>query len=159
QRRVGQYHRGSIMSVPDRETMCLAALLHDLGKFWQRGFVGRKQAHEEYSRDFVEEKFRGYFHPCGDYLAHAIAQHHRPRVELDIEKQVILSDRRSANEREREDRAQEEPSESPLLSPFSRLDGKPGTIKELRYPLGPLSWDRKDRCFPQEQVEVGPAGY
>lgn len=146
------------MSVSEFEIVCLAGLLHDLGKFWQRTQRVRT-SHEEYGRRFVEQEFRGYFMPCGDDLAHAIAHHHQPRLTRDIEKQVALADRLSANEREKEDRSQEEPACTPLLAVLSRPPIAPQGTAEKAFPLCTLSSDSADAVFPTESAAAGPDGY
>jgi CRISPR-associated protein Csm1 len=148
------------MSVRDAEVVWLAALLHDLGKFWQRTFPGRTRAHEEWGRRFVEEQHRGFFAPCGDGLAHAIAHHHRwPKVSRDVEKVVILADWLSAKEREKEDRAQEAPSHAALAALLSRPPVAPAGTPELRFSLGPLDWQSADLFFPSEGAAADPAVY
>jgi len=142
------------------DALWVAALLHDIGKFRQRTLKVRPfPAHEELSRLFFEQDFAHYFAPLGDDVAHAIAHHHQPRVQREIEKQVILADRLSANEREREDRAQEEPSHAALDSLFSRLTiAPPGTILK-RFNLGALSWEEKTTFFPTESAVANPDTY
>jgi CRISPR-associated protein Csm1 len=144
----------------DKEALWLAALLHDLGKFWQRSYGGRTHPHEEYSRRFVEEKFAGYFHSCGGDLAHAIAHHHRwPNVHRDGEKQVILADWLSANEREKEDRAQEAPYHAALVALLSRKQITLESTPELRFSLSSLGWEDEVHFFPTETASAAPAIY
>jgi CRISPR-associated protein Csm1 len=148
------------MNGMQKEVVWLAALLHDLGKFWQRSYPGRTLPHEEYSRRFVEERFQGYFHPCGGDLAHAIAHHHRwPRVQRDSEKLVILADWLSAHEREKEDRAQEAPSHAALVALLSRPPIAPDGTPELRWPLGQLDWKDEAAFFPSQGATATPESY
>lgn len=144
----------------EEQTLWLAALLHDIGKFRQRTVKARPfGAHEEHSRRFVEEDFSDYFAPCGDDLAHAIAHHHRSQVEREIEKQVILADRLSANEREKEDRAQEEPSHAALDALVSRPPIAPQGTAGKRFRLSVLGWDDETRFFPTDAPAVNPDAY
>ena len=144
----------------DSDSVVLAALLHDLGKFWQRTCAGRTYPHEEYSRRFVEEEFPGYFQACGDDLAHAIAHHHRwPRVESDCDKLVILADWLSANEHECEDRDQEEPAHAPLVSLLSRQPIAPPGTPELSFPLSQLNWQSESAFFADRNAVAGPDIY
>jgi CRISPR-associated protein Csm1 len=138
----------------------LAGLLHDLGKFQQRGFAERTVPHEEYSRRFVEEDLGGYFRPCGDDLAHAITHHHRRvRASREAEKLVILADWLSANERENEEREREEPAHAALLALLTRPPIAPEGTPERRFPLGRMDWNTEAGFFPAEQVAVGPEDY
>jgi CRISPR-associated protein Csm1 len=141
-------------------TLWLASLLHDIGKFRQRTVKVRPfGAHEEHGRKFVEEEFVGYFAPCGDDLAHAIAHHHRSHVKREIEKQVIIADRLSATEREREDRAQEEPSHAALDALLSRSPIAPQGTAGKRFRLSALEWEDESRFFPTDAPDVNPDVY
>jgi CRISPR-associated protein Csm1 len=148
------------MMTVEKQVVALAALLHDLGKFWQRTRGERTQPHEEYSRRFVEETFAGFFHGCGPDMAHAIAHHHRwPHVQRDCEKQVIVADWLSANERERENRAQEAPAHVALAALLSRRPIAPKNTPELRFPLGQLSWSDEAQFFPCASATADPGVY
>ncbi len=146
--------------VTEEHTLWLAALLHDIGKFAQRA---SQQAHEgshaEHGRRLVEETFRGYFAPCGDYLAHAIAHHHTDQPQREIEKLVMLGDCLSASEREEEERPQKAPFATPLVSMLSRPPLAPPGIPELGFVLGPLEWSKEEAFFPRAGVQVGTADY
>ncbi|MDZ7391322.1 MAG: type III-A CRISPR-associated protein Cas10/Csm1 [candidate division KSB1 bacterium] len=146
--------------VTEEHTLWLAALLHDIGKFAQRASdQGRGASHAEFGRRFVEEMFAGYFAPCGDYLAHAVAHHHTGSPQRDIEKLVMLADCLSASEREEEERHQEAPSWAPMVSMFSRPPLAPEGTTELRFALGPLNWADELTFFPRKDVQVGPPDY
>lgn len=144
----------------EKHVVCLAALLHDIGKFRQRTIKTPPYSpHEEYSRQFVEADFRGFFMVCGDDMAHAIAHHHRQSVERDIEKLVILADRLSANEREKEIRDQEEPSRAALTALLSRLLIAPQNTSEKRFHLSQLEWQKPELFFPTHEADVSPDAY
>ena len=148
------------MSIADREAVWLAALLHDLGKFQQRGFPGRTAPHEEYSRRFVEEDLAGYFQPCGDDLAHAIAHHHHGmRANRQAEKVLILADWLSANERENEERVREKPAHAALVSLLTRRPIAAEGTTEKRFPLVCLDWTTEAGFFPVEGVGASPEAY
>ena len=128
----------------------LAALLHDIGKFWQRtgqpppgyeGFTeedyGPHGAHAKWSAAFVSE----YIPPEWREGLSPVLYHHKPQDYLS--KLIALADWLSAGERE-----EEEPSQrlSLLRSVFDRLslmdpNGKPipAPEEEFYYPLAPLS--------------------
>lgn len=150
------------MNLTDEEILWLAALLHDIGKFSHRTRTAPPYgAHEEHGRCFVEEMFGGFFAACGGDLPAAIGHHHprESRATREIEKQVMLADRLSAQEREREDREREEPSLTPLVSPFSRLAQTSLETPERRFSLAALRLDDTACLFPSESPVVNPATY
>ena len=134
------------------QKVALAALLHDIGKFWQRtgqppvgyeGFAeedyGPHGAHAKWSAAFVSEYLPAELR---EGLS-AVLYHHKPQDYLS--KLIALADRLSAGERE-----EEEVSHSPSLlrSVFDRLqlhdpEGNPipPPGKPFYYPLYPLSLD------------------
>ena len=139
-----------------QDTLILAALLHDIGKFRQRA-TGRYTSHQEHSYEFVNEDFSDFFFKCGDEFKNAIRHHHRNPTQLQhlIEKQVILADRLSASEREDEERETEDFVASPLASIMSRLKC---ATKEHRYQLTKLNFER-NTVIPEESVTVNQDEY
>jgi CRISPR-associated protein Csm1 len=140
-----------------QDSLHLAALLHDIGKFRQRATERYKQ-HQEHSYEFVNEDFAEFFAPCGDTFKNAIRHHHRNPDQLEhlVEKQVILADRLSATEREDEEREAEDFVVSALVSPLSRLEC---ATKEYRYPLTALNLEDRNTIIPVESVEVNRETY
>ena len=140
-----------------QDSLHLAALLHDIGKFRQRA-IERYKKHQEHSYEFVNEDFADFFAPCGDAFKNAIRHHHRKPDQLEhlIEKQVILADRLSAIEREDEEREAEDFVVSALVSPLSRLEC---ATKEYRYPLTALNLEDRNTIIPVESVEVNRETY
>ena len=141
-----------------QDSLHLAALLHDIGKFRQRA-IERYKKHQEHSYEFVNEDFADFFAPCGDTFKNAIRHHHHRKpdqLEHLIEKQVILADRLSATEREDEEREAEDFVVSALVSPLSRLEC---ATKEYRYPLTALNLEDRNTIIPVESVEVNRETY
>ena len=141
-----------------QDSLHLAALLHDIGKFRQRA-IERYKKHQEHSYEFVNEDFADYFAPCGDAFKNAIRHHHHRnpgQLEHLVEKQVILADRLSATEREDEEREAEDFVVSALVSPLSRLEC---ATKEYRYPLTALNLEDRNTIIPVESVEVNRETY
>ena len=141
-----------------QDSLHLAALLHDIGKFRQRA-TERYKKHQEHSYEFVTEDFADFFAPCGDTFKNAIRHHHHRKpdqLEHLIEKQVILADRLSATEREDEEREAEDFVVSALVSPLSRLKC---ATKEYRYPLTALNLEDRNTIIPVESVEVNRETY
>ena len=141
-----------------QDSLHLAALLHDIGKFRQRA-TERYKKHQEHSYEFVNEDFADYFTPCGDTFKNAIRHHHHrnpDQLEHLIEKQVILADRLSATEREDEEREADDFVVSALVSPLSRLEC---ATKEYRYPLTALNLEDRNTIIPVESVEVNRETY
>ncbi len=144
----------------DIERLQLAALLHDIGKFRQRRAARSAGSHQKHGWEFVTDEFRGFFHPCGDDLGDAILNHHNSRRQTkEIEKQVTLSDWLSAKEREGEQREQEQPYHTALVSILSRLQ-IPGESQptELRYDLNALGFSR-EAIFPTGAPDIQPSRY
>ena len=142
-----------------QDSLHLAALLHDIGKFRQRA-IERYKKHQEHSYEFVNEDFADYFAPCGDTLKNAIQHHHHDPTQCQhlIEKQVILADRLSATEHETEGTAPESFTDSALVSILSRLN-KDADRKEYRYSLTELNFEKQNTVIPTETADVNRDTY
>jgi len=97
-----------------KESIWLAALLHDLGKFRQRAATGANITHQEQSRLVVTETFSNYFKPLNPDLEQAIAQHHSDKMTSRLQKLVALSDKLSMRELPTE-------TQNPLSPPWEPL--------------------------------------
>lgn len=122
----------------------LAALLHDIGKFWQG--TGERGNHAELSsrfiQDYVPEQWRE---------AAGSASLHHDSSARGIEgyralKTIVCADWLSSGERRElaEEEAKGERKGTPLLSIFSEIDiGKGKPASELYYPIKRLDLDEK----------------
>ncbi|HVC33000.1 MAG TPA: type III-A CRISPR-associated protein Cas10/Csm1, partial [Chloroflexota bacterium] len=133
-------------STVDGEAVVLAALLHDIGKFWQRtgrgvpagyqGFgpadVGGHGAHARWSASCYEQVVP----PAWRQGGHVVLYHHRPTSYA--AKVLAVADHLAASEREDQD-AEGDPRSARVLSVFGRIrlsDLPPGT--DSAFPLEPL---------------------
>ncbi len=165
------------MNTTDRETLVLAALLHDIGKFAQRaerprsdqlegelcpgGIHGRStHLHVLYTDHFIENDL---LLPQGvdkGRLARLASAHHKPAGDSLAEQILCQADRLSAGM----DRIAEEDSagdykSSRLLSTFSQVrlrgDERMRSLEKSYYPLSPLDKDP----FPCALSEARKTGY
>lgn len=156
------------MPIPnlDLQSVILGALLHDVGKLYQRSGLphptgynafsttdyGAHGAHAKWSADFLERVVA----PRWPISPHDVLTHHLPLPPSRTARLIALADRLAAGEREAQDTADSPPPwESQLLSVFSRLDiGGGQTGPDGYYPLAPLELDR-EVIFPQGQRMPG----
>ena len=145
----------------DLQAVLLGALLHDVGKLYQRsglspaasyqGFTaedyGAHGAHAKWSADFVQRHVADRW----ALSPHDILTHHQPIPASRVAKLIALADRMSAGEREEHKAEQPRPWESQLLSVFSRLEG-PRTAPEGEgyHALVPLELSRS-ALFPRTE--------
>ena len=140
----------------DKDALLLGALLHDIGKFWQRVDARPRMKHEQYSAVFFEELFKDYF---TDYLLlrDMVLNHHAPKNRA--EEIIQLSDWLSSSERETEEREHGSPTRSPLLSVMSRIEvDEWKSISEKAFKLNSLSL-AEDVIFPIDNATVTPDNY
>jgi CRISPR-associated protein Csm1 len=141
--------------------VALAALLHDIGKFWQR--AGKPGEHAEASAAFVDE-FRHLFpYDWLDDIRDSVGNHHKP-AKKDIEKIVKIADRLASAEREQgePDIPRQDPDKTPLIPVLARVEfreEKPKNWMEYGYRLSPLQVEKASGVFPVEQVEVSSDDY
>ncbi len=146
----------------DRETLILAALLHDIGKFRERAKQSLSQSsypearyeHEPHSWEFIDQHKQLFTD------AHTIAsialKHHLQ--ELFDEKLVALADRISADEREEEKEATESSTRftAPLVVTTSYLfENRPYTY----FDLLPISLSEVKFPEPYEQLSIDEEKY
>ncbi|MEO0080663.1 MAG: type III-A CRISPR-associated protein Cas10/Csm1, partial [candidate division WOR-3 bacterium] len=139
----------------DYQTVVLAALLHDIGKFWHRTGRHPDRTHPELSAWFVREHLGEQWKDVED----TVNYHHlpsassapKPRLALT----VALADWLSSGERrELPEGERGTPAEDPLISIFSQLFG---SQRLTHYPLAPLSDD--GRLEPKPDVAVSREDY
>lgn len=132
----------------DYENLVLAAVVHDIGKFWQGTGEGGK--HQELGAKFIRmhfpEKWQG--------AAGLVSLHHAPEKlaseEYERLKILMISDWLSSGEREgREDDETGKRINEPLISIFSEIDIGKGILKEKWYfPVKKLALD-EENLFPK----------
>jgi len=128
----------------NRDTLYIAALLHDIGKFTERSksynvsveFKHINTGHPKYSAQLVKvlKKKNHFFQGLTDDLIDLVLYHHQPRN--DWEKIIQLADWLSSSEREKGD-TPEKYFTVPLRPIFSRLFGKQDD--SYGYDLEPVS--------------------
>lgn len=150
------------MDRDEYQTIILAALLHDIGKFWQR--TGEKLTSEDekllgdccpYSKEkdnythqhvlYSGRFIREYFTKRWEMVENIVLYHHLPQNAIKhyryLTKIVTLSDWLSSGERRgREEEETGDPSKEPLVSIFSRIKIT-GDIPETYFPLVRLNKD------------------
>ena len=145
----------------DKEKLILAALLHDIGKFWQR--AGGLGWHEELGDDFVK-----FMPPKFESIKGLIRYHHKRYRDSKIQRKnveylpeggrnlkiLIIADWLSSGEREElENEEIGKPKITPLQSIFSQINlkfekGDNSDISQWEYPLNPLCLS--DSIFPTD---------
>ena len=126
----------------------LAALLHDVGKFWQG--TGERGSHSELSSRFIN----AYVPEQWQEAAGLVSLHHDPSAYREEEyralKTIVCADWLSSGERRglAEEEEKGKRKETPLMSIFSEIDiGKGKPASELYYPIKKLELD-KGVIFP-----------
>jgi CRISPR-associated protein Csm1 len=143
----------------DEKIIRLAALVHDIGKFWQGTGephdeiynhltpedYGKHGAHSKWSASFVVKYLPGEFQDC----QRLVLYHHNPK---DYELKIIsLADWLSSGERRElsEEEEKGKRKETPLRSIFSEIDiGKGKSASKHYYPIKKLDLD-KEVIFPK----------
>ncbi|KZX16954.1 type III-A CRISPR-associated protein Cas10/Csm1 [Methanobrevibacter filiformis] len=149
------------------ENIQLAALLHDIGKFYQRtelkheskyGASGMKGNHSKWSADFVQQVFEN------EEIENLVLNHHSPSDSTkniaDFSKIIRNSDCHSAMERI-DEKEKGEPKKDPLYSVFSRTQ-LGDTESDLYYvPLEKLQFDSEgfEKLKPIKQKEKVSKGW
>lgn len=149
--------------------VCLAALLHDIGKFLQRAMWGTgATTHQELGAQWCEQPF--FTHVFGSDISEAVRQHHNRQFPRASEERtrlfqlVQLADRLAAGERATEPRPAESPQQSLLVSIFSRIplgwqEGKTDRYpEERRYPVQALNWE-SDSLLPKTHLTPSTDAY
>ncbi|MBU1207733.1 MAG: type III-A CRISPR-associated protein Cas10/Csm1 [Proteobacteria bacterium] len=139
--------------------IALAALLHDIGKFWQR--AGRPGSHAEASAAFVDEFKHLFPYEWLDDLRDGTGNHHNP-ARKEIEKIVRIADWLASTERVEElGISQSDPERTPLIPIAAKVEfreEKPKNWKDWGYRLKALRLE--ESCvFPTTQVQVSSEDY
>lgn len=136
----------------------LAALLHDLGKFWQR--AGRLGPHYEASAAFVDQFEHLFPYAWRDDIRDGAGNHHRS-ARKEVEKIVKVADWLASAEREELGFPQSDPSETPLLPVTARIEfrkEKSSDWQRWGFRLNVL--DLEEPCvLPTTEVQVSPDNY
>ena len=113
----------------------LAALLHDLGKFWQR--AGWPGPHYEASAAFVDEFEHLFPYTWKDDIRDGAGNHHRP-ARKEVEKIVKVADWLASAERKRgePDIPPQDPEKTPLIPIASRIK----LLYDLSYDAQRADW-------------------
>jgi CRISPR-associated protein Csm1 len=142
----------------------LSALLHDIGKFWQR--TGKKESHSEIGVQFINEFQKQFPYPWLDDLRDGIGDHHQFfNKPIDQVKRVIkivkLADRLSSGEREIDRTlSQLDPDKTPLIPILSRIEFKtPKPTERWATRLIKLSLTETFMPVPEEEVKVNSEIY
>jgi CRISPR-associated protein Csm1 len=152
---------------PEGEAVVLAALLHDIGKVWQRtgaplptGYeaferedVGAHGAHARWSAACYQEIVPAAWRKGG----HWVLTHHQPTEPM--ARIVAAADRIAASERE-DAETDGDPRRARLRSIFGRIHLPGGaTVPDADLPLVPLALER-ETLFPQRDLPpVQPVEY
>ena len=133
----------------------LAALLHDVGKFWQG--TGERGSHSELSSRFIN----AYVPEQWQEAAGLVSLHHDPSAYREEEyralKTIVCADWLSSGERRglAEEEEKGKRKETPLMSIFSEIDiGKGKPASELYYPIKKMELD-KEVIFPNPLEKRG----
>ena len=157
----------------ERETLILGALLHDIGKFWQRTedpekkqeverrFSAGKYSHSWWSTLFVENY--SYLFSDPEFAQHLVQFHHNPNScpETWYGKIIHIADRLSAMEREEREEGEEKSrgkSTTPLVSIFSQIRLNKELPPLHYYCLSSLDL-KKERIFPKTDVLINKDDY
>lgn len=142
--------------------VALAALLHDIGKFHQRAFWGRKrEPHDQQGARWVESCLAPKLEFLSDEnkreVADAVREHHGRPYDRGT-RAVVIADRLASGERlARQDEEPGDPSREPLMSVFSsvRIAERPRPAGGWAYCTQPLALDRNTIFpVPTEQCQV-----
>ncbi len=138
------------MNYSDILDIRFGGLIHDIGKFRQRG-LDENRRHPEVGKEFAENL--GLEQP----LPQIISDHHTPSLsdEADLVNLIQEGDHLSASERE-DDEETQDVVERPLRSVFSYITGKEDTYEpsqnERYHPVSPLNV----KCLEEDETRLYP---
>jgi len=134
------------------EAVILAALLHDIGKVWQR--TGKSGNHAEIGIQFIEENKNLFPDDWLDEIKDAVEKHHHNTINKSIEKIVQIANWLASGEKE-DLGYQKSFVNNPLVPITSRV--------ELLYPSPQESWGfnlkdemelKRDVIFPHKEFAI-----
>ena len=153
----------------EKESIVLAALLHDIGKFWERTEYedalyseykdklnsGDWYSHAVWSANFARSF--SYLFSDPELIERLLLNHHRPEIRVD--KIIHIADRLSAKEREEtKGGVGKGRSKTPLVSIFSQISLNKPKPQRFGYSLNKLELRK---IFPKEfeRVQVSARDY
>lgn len=146
--------------IVNEQTLWLAALLHDIGKFSQRLGGDYHAKHAEFGGDFIASLQDYFGKDPADAVAKLVSTHHKPALSRE-ELILQLADKLSASEREQEPRDRLKSNEATLVSVASRVE-----FREHREPSGGEKFFSLNRLqikreilFPGDRNRVEPKAY
>jgi len=148
------------MTVSKLNTLRFAGMLHDIGKFQQRG-AKEKRNHSEYGEEFVKNI------GLSSKTQYLVGNHHDKTEKGELLDFLKEADYLSASEREGDEESKEVIKE-PLQSIFSYIDGKPldreySISSNIKYhPISSLKLkgfdDEKRRLYPKTKKKQALTG-
>ena len=137
----------------EQDALVLGALLHDIGKFWQRSGIRRK--HEYLGAEFLDlPVIRSKIETLVDLrdVQNIISEHHESGVYDVLARIAQIADRLASGERRGLEEGQTQtPWEEPLKSIFAQIYDQEKGLSKVFYPTRKLSLNR-ETIFPRENV-------
>ncbi|MEM2162749.1 MAG: type III-A CRISPR-associated protein Cas10/Csm1 [Candidatus Nitrosocaldus sp.] len=126
----------------DRIVVALAALLHDIGKFQQRGNRPRIK-HQELSSQFVLEHLPDFGNGIREKVSRIVREHHNHTTDDVLTKIVIKADGLSASERLRSNEIYEDQGDYTAPMKYHDLHRRLSSVfnHDYYYPLNPITLD------------------
>ncbi len=137
----------------EQDALILGALLHDIGKFWQRSGIRRK--HEHLGAEFLDlPVIRSKIETLIDLrdVQNIISEHHESGVYDVLVRIAQIADRLASGERRALGEGQTQtPWEEPLKSVFAQIYDQEERLSKVSYPTRKLALNR-ETIFPRENV-------
>ena len=137
----------------EQDALILGALLHDIGKFWQRSGIRRK--HEHLGAEFLDlPVIRSKIETLVELrdVQNIISEHHESGVYDVLVRIAQIADRLASGERRALGEGQTQtPWEEPLKSVFAQIYGQEKGLSKVSYSTRKLSLN-KETIFPRENV-------
>lgn len=137
----------------EQSALMLGALLHDIGKFWQRSGIRRR--HESLGAEFLDlPVIRDKIEALVDLqdVQNIISEHHESGVYDMLVRITQISDRLASGERRVLGGGETQtPWETPLKSVFAQIYNQEGGLSKISYPTRKLMLNR-ETIFPCENV-------
>lgn len=117
----------------EQSALILGALLHDIGKFWQRSGIRRR--HENLGAEFLDlPVIRDKIEALVDLrdVQNIISDHHEPGMYDILVRIAQISDRLASGERRASGRGETQtPWETPLKSVFTQVYNQEGRLSKI----------------------------